>query len=234
MQILNSWKESLQLLLPPRVQKIALVTVKATVDAWKHFLRSFWWLLAVAQVSLIWPSLMAVRISALALSYLVLLLLLRPSVGRKDPRTIVQMLCVHWQTIFVAVAVLSIEAFAPGSALIDSLIFTLPVFLVLFMFDAPPTWRGVVAAFFRALQFDLHNLPLASVLLACVYLLELVRWKLIMPPALAAMQYGWPFAVVSGMLHWLLSAVPLCALLSTIYIVRIHANPTQYTSSGCD
>src|SRR5438128_1178522 len=161
MTLVQSWKDSLQLLKPKNFKLFVMVTIKSIMQAYKLYFKYFWWLLIVMLLFFLFitPSSLVQSVVLLSFVHVVYGLLFlgicfitRPSILQKD--------CSYLRIQFkknllnvLFVPLLFISPYSPWS-----------IFLILFFADSEGGFKKFLLSMWNALKMVIYNLPLILVI----------------------------------------------------------------------
>jgi hypothetical protein len=189
MTLLQSWADSLTLLKPKNLQLFVMVTIKSILEAYKLYIKYFWWLLLVLPLFLFvapdfatvvknndsyniawYCTLLGMAMSLYGLLFLAACFATRPSILQKDCayfRTQFKKIILYWlawgalRILLMNFALSFGKMFFPvGSVSLGS-----PelIFFTLFFADSDGGLKNIVVSAWNTLKMVVYNLPLIFV-----------------------------------------------------------------------
>src|SRR5579872_2618523 len=228
MTVLQSWKDSLQLLKPKNFKLFALVTIKSIMQAYKIYLQHFGWMILLLSVCAIAPYFMPSQNYAFyniqykhiffytscwlyELLFLAAIFCTRPSILQKDSTYFIaqfKKIILFW--IFVPI-------FSWSSATYYGYIFT-----VLFFADSEGGPKRFLLSLWNALKMVFYNFFLMWILGAVVYLCGLIGAsclaKFLILQNISLYPY---FFLLFNLIGALLLPIGVC-IYTNLYIKRLH------------
>ncbi len=167
--ILLSWQETLQLFTPAELPLLTLAIARASGRALYKLMTTFWWLSTLLAIFFFfrwfecigYPQ--AGQSAALALLQTAALFLLRASVGQVTVRSLVGSV----RGILLMVITICLIAWCPYQIVLMPVI---PLML-LWLMDAPTTFRGMQRALRNSCRMLLYNAPYFLLIFVSMYLL---------------------------------------------------------------
>lgn len=161
MLLMQSWKESCIMLKPKNIKLLALVTFKASKQAYSILLNSFWWLfllIIVIQASCYYPecifkgdwSYYIVQILKLLL-YAIMCAVARPSLALKNSAYLSIYI---FRCLITACLLLLLPAMAQVSFSM------LLLFATFFYLDSYGSWQDLLLSLVRSIVMFMYNLPM--------------------------------------------------------------------------
>jgi hypothetical protein len=228
MTLVQSWKDSVQLLKPKNLKLFAMVTLKSIIEAYKIYLKYFWWMILLVVLCAIAPYFIQLQDYAFSniqykhiffytscwlyeLLFLAACFSTRPSILQKDSNYFVlqfKKIILFW--IFMPL-------FSWSSATYYGYIFT-----VLFFADSEGGPKNFLLSLWKALKMIFFNLPLILIVGVAIYVSGLIGIQCL--AQLLALYnipvYPYLFLFVN-LLGALLLPMSICTY-TNIYIKRLH------------
>jgi hypothetical protein len=228
MTLLQSWADSLTLLKPKHLQLFVMVTIKSIIEAYKSYIRYFWWaivsLIMCAIASQFLPlqdyAFLNVQYKNLLfftscwfyeLLFLAVCFCTRPSILQKDS--------VYFFLQFKKIILfwIFVPLFSWSSAAYYGYVFT-----VLFFADSDGGLKSFLRSLWNAVKMIVFNLPLIVLLGAGIYFFGWIGGKGLAQFLIAQNIYLYPqFFLFFNVIGALLLPIGVCTY-TNIYIKRLH------------
>ena len=216
MTLVQSWKDSVQLLKPKNFKLFAMVTIKSIIEAYKLYFKYFWWLLAVMLLFFlcITPDSLVHSVALLSFVHIIYGLLFlgvcfitRPSILQKDYSYLrTQFKKNLWNVLFIPL--LFISPYSPWS-----------VFLILFFADSEGGFKKFLLSMWNALKMMIYNLPL--ILVITLFLVMVNGFFYIPILFLNYLYFIAPLRYLFTAIGAFLMPITICTY-TNIYIKRLH------------
>lgn len=221
MHILEAWYDSAKLLKPENLKLFMLVTLKSILDLYTLFISRFLVLFLPVVLGLFALALVIPEVSILYViiysglfifSTYVTLLLIRPSIARKNISYIIEYVPYSiWLIVLYILGLFLNNFLATGTCCIFgimgmALYSICAIFTLLFILDSDKKCISAGRSFVRALQMMVYNVPL---LIAAIILCSVIIRFLVCP---------YKLVIISGPL---IVPIMLC-LVTNIYIKKLH------------
>jgi len=231
MKLIESWKQSAQLLVPESFKSFILVTVKATIDIYAemnkpHATKSNWMLAGIVAFLIIlsnvikklyWFWLEPLVLNGMQFGlFFILVLALRASVDMKDAAYFKKYVHRFWFLFILTIAIGLTPIFAIPFLL---MIYT---FFLLFSFDSQGSLHDYIHALRNAGIMVLYNFPVC-------FAIELIRWLvgLIFNKFIIFSIGSWGGLTLAAIVY-LIFVPMIVALYTNLYIKLFHNQPEWY------
>lgn len=254
MNIVQSWKDSLLLLLPQNFKLFALVTLKSIMDTYKTLFKYWWFLygsvigfygLIVAGIFGLYKykwylpitDMLQLMISIIIMEFFFVLFFIiqaiflfivclttRSSIKQKNYAYYLNYLKQYWYCLFLAMAALYIKV---------PLLYSLLIIFLLFIVDAQPSLNNMIYALINSMRFMLYNFPLFIILELFIELAErlIIFINYYLLSGVFQVSHAIIFALFATLLVsiiTLLFSPILIVILTNLYIKRVHDQPELY------
>lgn len=231
MELITSWKDSLQLLKPKNLSQFLLVSMKAVVDLYRE-LASFFvdrnnWILigsvigliVLAHIVKIWHLYFFGQFMLNSMRWILIIiacLALRDSVTVKNRDYFISYLMNYWYVIIVALilGITGIEAIPFVSLWY--------IFFILFAFDTKGGCLSVLSKTRQSFLMLVYNLPVCFALYAVLSVMGIILYRL------EAWALGYAVGLVFIMCLYCIFIPIQIALITNFYIKRLHEQPDLY------
>jgi hypothetical protein len=232
MTLIQSWIDSLTLLKPKNLQLFAMVTLKSIAEAYKLFIKYFWWLMVLLMVLFfIAPDYMvALRardipsiahyISLAGLAYILYTLLFlsvcfatRPSIEKKNChyfRGQYKRFIFYWLLWVVLFMVSAIKNLPVTPLFLITSYSPWYIFMVLFFADSAGGLKNLFLSMWHAMKMILFNFPLLAIMGIAFYV-----------PIFIVGKYFFVSPMVGYLVGTLLLPIGVCTY-ANIYIKKLH------------
>ena len=235
MNLMQSWKQSMQLLAPQNLIPFLLVTVKTVADTYKemnrpHTSRSNWVLAGVIAFLIIlsnivkkWYMLWFEGYFLNGLRYalfFLFVLALRPSVAIKDTDYFKKYMHTFWP-LLIAIILLGLTPIFAFPFLLMGYIFFL-----LFAFDGDRSTSSLLIAVRNSFTMILYNFPLCLAFEVILRIIGYILYKLV------AIAIGyWGGLTIAAFLYLIFVPIEV-AIITNLYIKLFHAQSELYLRTG--
>lgn len=228
MTLVQSWVDSLTLFKPKNLQLFAMVTLKSIIEAYKLYIRYFWWVVLLIAMCAIAPYfiqlqdyaflnvqykhvLFFVSCWSFELLFLAACLSTRPSITLKDSSYFI------FQLKKIVLFWLFMPFFSWSSATYYGYIFT-----VLFFADSEGGPKNFLLSLWNAIKMVVYNLPLLFILGMVIYMSGWVGAQLTEQLLIARDMPIYPqFFLFFNLIGALVLPIGVC-IYANIYIKKLH------------
>lgn len=231
MNIISSWKHSLQFLKPDHLKTFMLITLKTITDTYKSMNSPLpaggnWFLAGILVLCISLTNiikylnlfgLQEVLINGtLFFIYFMFCLGMRSSVGVKDKEYFIAYLRSFWGLLVVTILLGLTPIF------IIPLLFITYIFFLLFSFDTSGTMQGIMRAGRNSMVMVIYNLPIILLVYIGLSIINLVMYGLV------AFSLGnWGGLTMVIIVYAVFVPIEI-AVLSNVYIRRLNDQPELY------
>lgn len=235
MNLIQSWKNSLELLVPKNLKTFLLVTGKTILDVYASLDKPLTsrgnWIAVIILVTLIGLTniiktfrlfmLESIILNGiLHLFFFLFLLKMRSSIGIKNRDYFEQYVRKYWY--FLLISLLFGISYLYAIPFFGNIVFLLYMLFLLFTFDSDGSSIQLIIAFKNSVRMLLYNFPIFLVLLGILSIINVILSFLIY---FAIHYFG---GLTIALLLYILVVPIQIALISNLYIKFIHAQPSLY------
>lgn len=239
MELIRSWKDSLELLQPHNLKMFCLIAIKNVIDVYQVMNKPLTsrgnWIAVAALVVLIGLTNIIKKFHLFwcatflldGIRYFLLftfLLGMRPSVAVKDYDYFMEYFRKYWYLLALTIIMGMINIYLIPLWFIIFFPFLSIIYMLflLFVFDGDSTIHGILSAFKRSIVMFVYNFPVFLVLIAALSVVNVVLYGLI---AFALGYFGG--LAIATLLYILFTPVQV-VLIINLYIKYIHSQPLLY------
>lgn len=231
MSLIQSWKESLELLIPQNLKPFLLVTLKTVMDIYKSVNKPLTsrgnWIAAVILIMLIgltniikmfhlfWAQELLLN-SVHHFLFFIFLLAMRPSIDIKDRIYFGHYLKQYWYFVLVSIA------FGISHLYVIPFAFIIYMVFLLFVFDSYGSKNELILALKNSVKMVVFNFPIFLILLAVLAIINIIVYYLV------AFALGYFGGLTLAVLIYILFVPIQVAFISNLYIKFIHGQSSLY------